>query len=798
MCPNSRKKMSRLLNTYTYTCRLVSKQYSSLSTNFPVLFFVAYRHWVESARRLTLQEVSEDVLADLSEEAAHDSNLAILVDDNKEETGASKYCFLVDCATEKKVKVRIYFVKSENTNKIMGTPTCMTNISILLNKDVDALMRSEFVFITCEDDHTPAAARDVKVSAVQSKLLNSIPIMEMDQILGEYFERPRFLCKGTYFCIDIKRHISIHNVHVLPLIKDESRVYFIIEDLIPDKHAELDDDDLISEGMLVSKFQSQLSQIASVKQIFPSESVLTNNNKHFKHAPAFFSSNLEYFLNIQRRYQRNIDKMCFKSCLTFLVGSEPGSGCHVITQALASKLGYSLMETRGRDMVGDTSGATEALIKRAASNAKAGKYLVWVISDVNTVVLDKDNQFDDRAFLSLQESLCDLPQDVIVLGICNCLGKTEPRLASLFVHHKELAPLKKEDRKEMLAWHIENQNVTLEDGVKLEKWSKVTSGFNFSDLKYLLDFALDIADGLGVSVITEECFDKALVMINSSRSDSLGLAEVPSVRWDQVGGLAEAKDELLQAIDSPIPGNFGRAGVLLYGPPGVGKTLLAKAVATECSLNFMSVKGPELLNMYVGQSEENVRQVFARAKEAQPCVVFFDELDSLVPNRGQAGDSGGVMDRVVSALLAELDRLENCEVTVIGATNRPDLVDPALLRPGRFDRLVYLGITSDPSQKLLIVKALTKNLNISDSCDLGTLCERLPDGLTGADLSSWVSDAALRAIKRTIEEIESGNVCCEAEVTDQDFLDALETIKPSVSSEDLKNYENLRYNLRKH
>jgi peroxin-6 len=152
-----------------------------------------------------------------------------------------------------------------------------------------------------------------------------------------------------------------------------------------------------------------------------------------------------------------------------------------------------------------------------------------------------------------------------------------------------------------------------------------------------------------------------------------------------------------------------RSGVLLYGPPGTGKTLLAKAVATECSLNFLSVKGPELINMYVGESEKNVRDLFQKARAAKPCVIFFDELDSLAPNRGRGADSGGVMDRIVSQLLAELDGLQkSAELFVIGATNRPDLIDPALLRPGRFDRLVYLGISEDHESQLKVVKALTR------------------------------------------------------------------------------------------
>lgn len=228
---------------------------------------------------------------------------------------------------------------------------------------------------------------------------------------------------------------------------------------------------------------------------------------------------------------------------------------------------------------------------------------------------------------------------------------------------------------------------------------------------------LDACRSAGVA-LTAADFTTALDQARSSYSESIGAPKIPNVTWDDVGGLAKVKTEILDTIQLPLehPELFadglkkrsgrlhdvyrasGRVallirslslhpGVLLYGPPGTGKTLLAKAVATSCSLNFFSVKGPELLNMYIGESEANVRRVFQRARDAKPCVIFFDELDSVAPKRGNQGDSGGVMDRIVSQLLAELDGMAEgsggADVFVIGATNRPDLLDPALLRPGR-------------------------------------------------------------------------------------------------------------------
>ncbi|KAK8785451.1 hypothetical protein V5799_008184 [Amblyomma americanum] len=243
----------------------------------------------------------------------------------------------------------------------------------------------------------------------------------------------------------------------------------------------------------------------------------------------------------------------------------------------------------------------------------------------------------------------------------------------------------------------------------------------------------------------------------------------------------------------------GDAGVLLYGPPGTGKTLLAKAVATECALSFLSVKGPELINMYVGQSEENVRAVFARARSAAPCVIFFDELDSLAPNRGRSGDSGGVMDRVVSQLLAEMDGLnKSADVFVIGATNRPDLLDPAILRPGRFDQLLYVGIPSDKDSQLKILKALTRKFRLAERLDLASVVEECPPNLTGADFYSLCSAAVVRATRRHIDQLEQGVIPMDDHnvlVTLEDFQAALKELVPSVSPSELARYQDIQQKL---
>ena len=234
-----------------------------------------------------------------------------------------------------------------------------------------------------------------------------------------------------------------------------------------------------------------------------------------------------------------------------------------------------------------------------------------------------------------------------------------------------------------------------------------------------------LSGGAAANSIIPADFEEAVDFARKNFADSIGAPKIPNVQWSDVGGLTHVKDAVIETIQLPLsrPELFAkglkkRSGILFYGPPGTGKTLLAKAIATEFSLNFFSVKGPELLNMYIGESEANVRRVFQRAGDARPCVVFFDEMDSVAPKRGNQGDSGGVMDRIVSQLLAELDGMSDGEdsgggVFVIGATNRPDLLDPALLRPGRFDKMLYLGISDTHEKQATIMQALTRKCVLS-------------------------------------------------------------------------------------
>jgi len=352
------------------------------------------------------------------------------------------------------------------------------------------------------------------------------------------------------------------------------------------------------------------------------------------------------------------------------------------------------------------------------------------------------------------------------------------------------------------------------DGVDLKQVANQVHGFYHEDLKALIYYAEHHFCRMNISktkrvVLKQEDFQFAVEFMQSNYNKSLGAPKVPKVQWSDVGGQNDVKEEIIKTINLPLKhpeifknSGLSRSGILLFGPPGTGKTLIAKAVATECSLCFLTVKGPELLNMYVGQSEQNVREVFDRARQASPCIIFFDELDSLAPNRGLSGDSGGVMDRVVSQLLAEMDGLDSSgKVFIIGATNRPDLIDPALLRPGRFDKLLYVGPCTDADSKVSVLEALTRRFRLADDVKFKEVVHMCPQNITGADFYGICSNAWSFAAKRLIEEIEKGNMSTEnvthmdVIVSVNDLSSAIKNVKPSISENDLRYFERLKKEL---
>jgi transitional endoplasmic reticulum ATPase len=367
----------------------------------------------------------------------------------------------------------------------------------------------------------------------------------------------------------------------------------------------------------------------------------------------------------------------------------------------------------------------------------------------------------------------------------------------------------------------------LSENVNLESIAKETHGFVGADVAALCTEAalqcirekmdiIDIEDEkidakiLEAMSVSQEHFKFAQGTINPSSLRETHV-EIPNVKWEDIGGLEEVKKQLQEMILFPIEHpdkfqKFGMApskGVLFYGPPGCGKTLLAKAVANECSANFISIKGPELLTMWFGESEANVRDVFDKARAAAPCVLFFDELDSIAVARGSSqGDAGGAGDRVINQLLTEMDGMGTKKnIFFIGATNRPEILDEAIIRPGRLDQLIYIPLPDQPS-RLGVLKANLRKTPLSRDVDLNFLAQ-ITEGFSGADLTEICQKAAKAGVRDSIEAEarmkaliqkggNAGNFDPVPEITRKHFEEALRTARKSVTATDLDKFEQFR------
>ncbi|KAK4507978.1 hypothetical protein PRZ48_001713 [Zasmidium cellare] len=462
---------------------------------------------------------------------------------------------------------------------------------------------------------------------------------------------------------------------------------------------------------------------------------------------------------------------------------------------------------------------------------------------------------EDRAASSLKNVL-DTAR--VLVATTTDIDKVSDTVRGLFTHELEMSAPDEGEREGILRDAITESGLPLAVDVDLGSIAVKTAALVAGDLLDVVDRAvvakaerletlaqaksdaaeraislkdIQLSGGAPASSIVPADFEAAVDLARKNFADAIGAPKIPNVQWSDVGGLTNVKDAVIETIQLPLsrPELFAkglkkRSGILFYGPPGTGKTLLAKAIATEFSLNFFSVKGPELLNMYIGESEANVRRVFQRARDARPCVVFFDELDSVAPKRGNQGDSGGVMDRIVSQLLAELDGMSDGEesgggVFVIGATNRPDLLDQALLRPGRFDKMLYLGISDTHEKQATIMQALSRKFTLDPSLSLPRVAETLPFTFTGADLYALCSDAMLKAVTRSARAVDQRVAAMNADrasrgqskisvayyfdhygtdqdsdvtVVEEDFMRARDELSPSVSLDELRHYERVR------
>ncbi|MBT3397668.1 CDC48 family AAA ATPase [archaeon] len=493
-----------------------------------------------------------------------------------------------------------------------------------------------------------------------------------------------------------------------------------------------------------------------------------------------------------------------------LLYGPPGTGKTLLAKAVANESEAHFILLNGPEIMSKFYGESEKKIREIFDEAEKNAPSIIFIDEIDAIAPKREEVGGEveRRVVSQLLTMMDGLQSrgkVVVIGATNRPNALDPALRrpGRFDREVEISVPDKEGRLQVLKIHTRGMPLT--KNVDLTKIASKTHGFVGADLqslakeaamavlrKHIHKFNLEEDEEipkevLDVLKISMKDFDEALKVVRPSAMREV-LVETPDISWEDIGGVETVKQDLKEAVEWPMkfPESFTRMGIrpprgiLLYGPPGTGKTLLAKAVANESEANFILVKGPELLSMWVGKSEEGVRKIFERARQVSPCIVFFDEIDSLAGKRGQGfGGGAKVTENVLNQLLSEMDGIEDLSnVIVIGATNRPDMLDSALMRPGRFDRIVYVGVPGKEGREM-ILKIHTKNMPIDKSVNLKKLAEET-EGYTGADLESLTREAAMLALR---EDLNTKNV------TKKDFDKAMEKVVASVSKADVERYK---------
>ena len=505
-----------------------------------------------------------------------------------------------------------------------------------------------------------------------------------------------------------------------------------------------------------------------------------------------------------------------------LLQGPPGTGKTLMARAVANEIDAYFTDISGPEIMSKYYGESEEQLREVFEEAEENSPAVVFIDEIDSIAPKRGETSGDverrvvAQLLSLMDGLEERGQ-VIVIGATNRVDALDPALrrGGRFDREIEVGVPDKEGRKEILQVHT--RGMPLAEGIDLDEYAENTHGFVGADIEQLAKEAamnalrrirpeLDLeeeeidAKTLEQLEVVADDFTSALKGIEPSALREV-FVEVPDVTWEQVGGLEDTKDRLRETIQWPLeyPEVFDQMdieaakGVLLYGPPGTGKTLLAKAIANEAQSNFISIKGPELLNKYVGESEKGVREVFEKARSNAPTVVFFDEIDSIAGERGRTTGDSGVGERVVSQLLTELDGLEALEdVVVIATTNRPDLIDQALLRPGRLDRHINVPIP-DGDARRKIFEVHTRDKPLADGVDLDDLAART-DGYVGADIEAVCREASMIATREFITSVdpeEIGDSVGNVRVTADHFDEALSEVMPSVDQETRERYDEI-------
>jgi transitional endoplasmic reticulum ATPase len=499
----------------------------------------------------------------------------------------------------------------------------------------------------------------------------------------------------------------------------------------------------------------------------------------------------------------------------FLYGP-PGCGKTLLAKAVANESDANFYVISGPEIMSKFYGESEARLREIFQKAQETSPSIIFIDEMDAIAPKREEVTGEveRRVVAQLLSLMDgmgARGNIIVIGATNRPNAIDPALRrpGRFDREIEIGVPDKAGRHETLQIHT--RNMPLAEDVDLKRLADITHGYTGADVaslcreaamkalrRYIPEFNLEeeriAPETLEKMVVRMEDFLSAYREITPTAMREV-YVEIPQVHWNEVGGLKQVKQELMESVEWPLkrPEVFTKMGIkpprgiLVFGPPGCGKTLLARAVATESEANFISIKGPEIFSKWVGESEKAIREIFRKGRTAAPAIIFFDELDAIVPRRGLGYGDSGASERVISQLLTEIDGIESLQnVLIIAATNRPDILDPAVLRPGRFDRLIYVPSPDFESLKE-IFKIHARSMPLSRDVDIDELA-RKAQGYSGADIEAICREAAMNALREDVNA---------AEVTRRDFDIAMERVGPSITSEDDAWYQKFAKRLRR-
>jgi len=521
-------------------------------------------------------------------------------------------------------------------------------------------------------------------------------------------------------------------------------------------------------------------------------------------------------IELPLKYPELFEKIGVEAPKGVLLHGPPGTGKTLIAKAVANETNANFYTLSGPEIMSKYYGQSEENLRQIFKEASENAPSIIFIDEIDSIAPKREETKGDverrvvAQLLALMDGLEERGK-VVVIGATNRINDIDPALRrpGRFDREIEVGIPDKKGRIEILTIHT--RGMPLAKDVDLDKFASITHGYSGADLAALSKEAAIRAlrrvlpeinlekDSIPAEIlnkieVTEKDFYEAFKSMTPSAMREV-VIESPNVHWDDIGGLDEAKQSLRESVEWPMKyadlfyhmDATPPKGILLYGPPGTGKTMLAKAVATESEANFISVKGPEFLSKWVGESEKAVRETFRKARQAAPCIIFFDEIDSITPTRGSSSDSH-VTERVISQILTELDGLEELrDVTVIAATNRPDIIDPALLRPGRFDRHIYVTLPNKEARKE-IFRIHTKKKPLAKDVDLDKLAEKT-EGYTGSDIATLCNEAVMNAIREHINkggEIEKEKLK-RIKVKAKHFEEALKKVAP-ISKKEVERY----------